>query len=273
MENNVKSFFKSKQGHQPFLAPLGSRSRLPKLSWETLGQLPPSAAPIAVTLVGGVALIVVLGTVLSREAGTDARGTAQLPAEQVTAAQTEEPPADRPETVAAAAAGATDDTAPPRATTQEPPARPNPPAVETARQLLQPETFAQERTFEPDLGRTSSIPPASPGISAFVPSVPVAETDDEIAELEAIQRREVEDDVGVPSDEETASVGPLTTPAMQQATTTRYVNMRSGPSDDAEVVLVVPALVEIEAEAGCNWCTVRYDGRTGFIYKTFLSYE
>lgn len=273
----MKSFFKSKQGPQPFLAPLGSRPRLPRLSLETLSRLPPSAAPIAVTLVGGLALIVVLGALLSRETSPSRQEPAQLAAEQVApeqpAAQSEELAINLPETAAAAETGAPDETDQPGTSSQEASVQPAPPLVETASQLLQPETLAQERAFDPDLGRTSSIPPARSGVSGFVPSVPVAETEDEIAELEEIQRREVENDVGAPSEEETASVGPVDTPALQQATTTRYVNMRAGPSDDAEIVLVVPALMEVEAEAGCNWCTVSYDGRTGYIYKTFLSYE
>lgn len=266
----MKSPFKFKQVQQPFLAPLGSRSRvprLPRLSRETWAELPASAAPIAVTLVGGLALIVLLGTFLGREAGKDHSQPAVVSASVSDVEQPAEPAspvAAQPETsgtpdqdVVAAAA-----------------AKPAVPSVESAGQLLEPATLAGSGSaFQPDPGRTSSILPAKPGISAFAPSVPVAESEDEIAKLEAIQRREVEADVGAPSEEETASIGPIGTSSMQQATTTRYVNMRSGPADDAEVLIVVPALEKIEAETDCDWCSVRYDGRTGYIYKTFLSYE
>ncbi len=269
----MKSPFKFKQVQQPFLAPLGSRSRvprLPRLSRETWAELPASAAPIAVTLVGGLALIVLLGTFLGREAGKDHSQPAVVSASvsdvEQPAAQAS-PVAAQPETsgasgtpdqnVVAAAAG-----------------KPAVPSVESAGQLLEPVTLAGSGSaFQPDPGRTSSILPAKPGISAFAPSVPVAESEDEIAKLEAIQRREVEADVGAPSEEETASIGAIGASSMQQATTTRYVNMRSGPADDSEVLLVVPALEKIEAETDCDWCSVRYDGRTGYIYKTFLSYE
>lgn len=269
MENSVKSPFKFKRSPQPFLAPLGSRSRLPRLprlSRETWAELPASAAPIAVTLVGGLALIVLLGTFLGREAGKDHGQPAEASASVV---ETGQPAAQTgPATAEAEAPGAAE-----QDVVEETAAQPLVAPVESARQLLEPVALADGSAFQPDPGRTSSILPAKPGISAFVPSVPVAESEDEIAKLEAIQRREVEADVGAPSEEETASIGSIDTSAMRQATTTRYVNMRAGPADDAEVLLVVPALEKVEAEADCDWCTIRYDGRTGYIYKTFLSYE
>jgi acetylornithine deacetylase/succinyl-diaminopimelate desuccinylase-like protein len=102
------------------------------------------------------------------------------------------------------------------------------------------------------------------------PVVAVAETAEELLALEAIQQREVEADLAEPSAETTAAVPPVSKVA---AKATAWVNLRAGPSDDAEVLMVVPALADIEAEAACNWCAVSYDGREGFIYKTFISYE
>lgn len=101
-------------------------------------------------------------------------------------------------------------------------------------------------------------------------TVAVAETAEELLLLEAIQQREVEADLAEPSRETTAAVPRV---SKVVATATAWVNLRTGPSDDAEVLMVVPALADIEAEAGCNWCAVTYDGRTGYIYKTFISYE
>jgi uncharacterized protein YraI len=59
---------------------------------------------------------------------------------------------------------------------------------------------------------------------------------------------------------------------MRRARANRHVNMRAGPDDGAQVLMVVPALAEIEAEDGCGWCEVAYQGRTGYIYKSFISY-
>ena len=112
---------------------------------------------------------------------------------------------------------------------------------------------------------------ASPSSSdENAPVVAVAETAEELLALEAIQQREVEADLAEPSAETTAAVSTVSKVA---AKATAWVNLRAGPSDDAEVLMVVPALAAIEAEAACNWCAVSYDGREGFIYKTFISYE
>ena len=40
-----------------------------------------------------------------------------------------------------------------------------------------------------------------------------------------------------------------------------------------QVVTVVPASAQIEAEANCGWCEISYQGRTGFIYKSFINYR
>lgn len=37
--------------------------------------------------------------------------------------------------------------------------------------------------------------------------------------------------------------------------------------------MVVPASAQIEAETDCGWCEISYQGRTGFVYKSFISYR
>ena len=115
-----------------------------------------------------------------------------------------------------------------------------------------------------------------PGAGSFMPTVPVAETEEEIAALEEAQRRAVEADLGAPQPQEAAApptAGPLADgPAMRPATANRHVNMRAGPDDAAEVLMVVPARARIEAEDDCGWCQVVYQGRSGYIYKSFISY-
>lgn len=244
----MKSLFQRHRSPKPFLAPFVAAGRFSRLSRAALTRMPAAAAPVAVTVVGGVALVAVLGLLLGREAPPPEPASAATP---VAAAQ----PAPDAEIEKAAVTAA----APPE---PEEPAR-------IAADLLSAPVLEPENN--PDPARTSSIPPAMPGAGVLVPPVPIAETEAEIAELEAVQRREVEEDVGAPSPEETASVR-ADTPPMRPATATKYVNMRSGPSDNAEVLEVVPALAEIEAEAGCNWCAVSYEGRTGYIYKSFISY-
>ena len=218
------------------------------MSRSALARMPAAAAPVAVTVVGGIALVAMLGLLLGREAPPPE----PAPATPVAAAQ----PAPDVEIAKAAVASA----AAPEP--EEEPAR-------VAADLLP--VSGLEADAAPDPARTSSIPPAMPGAGALLPPVPIAETETEVAELEAIQRREVEADVGSPSLEETASVRP-DPPQMRPAIATKYVNMRASASDDAEVLEVVPALAEIEAQEDCNWCAVSYEGRTGYIYKSFISY-
>lgn len=243
-------------GGKPLLAPLGRPAGWKARTREALDRLPPAAAPIAVTLAGGVAIVVVLASIFAGSP-TANREAAPMPVAAgettVTAANPDSLPEEQPAS-ATAIETPTVTAADLRAMTL-PAIDPAPPAIDAV---------------SPD-ERTASIPPAMPG-GAFLPVVPVAETQAEIEALEAIQREEVAEDIGTPSMEETASVPPADS-ARVSATTTKWVNMRTGPSDDAEVIEVVPALATVSAQAGCDWCAVSYEGREGYIYKTFLSYE
>lgn len=226
---------------QPFLSPLGAERGI-IARWRRMSErLPDSAAPIAFMVVGGVAVIALLGTLLS--------GVPRQPPAQETVAQAE--PAN-PEPASAPLPAAAQEAAPEPAAVAAVPA-----------ELLR---------AEPDPERTASILSAVRDTSAFVPEVDVAETEEEIAALEARQQLEVEEDVGTPSPSvEEAAIVPL--PQKRDATTTNYVNMRAAANDEAEVLEVVPALAEIEAQEDCDWCAVTYEGRTGYIYRTFISYR
>lgn len=58
---------------------------------------------------------------------------------------------------------------------------------------------------------------------------------------------------------------------LEPARVTQYVNMRAGPSDDAQVLTVVPTNAAIEAETDCRWCEISYDGRTGYVFQSFIA--
>lgn len=249
-------------GDKPLLAPLARPDGWKARTRETLDRLPPAAAPIAVTLAGGVAIVVVLASVF---AGAPQADRQEAPAPAATQAAMPEP--DDPVAAAEVEEPAAPEAPAPRAPLVAPAA-----TVADLGTLTAPAVDASPPALggiSPD-ERTASIPPALPG-GAFMPVVPVAETQEEIEALEAIQREEVAEDVGEPSLEETASVPPADASRVS-ATTTKWVNMRTGPSDEADVVEVVPALATVQAQAGCDWCAVSYEGRQGYIYKTFLSY-
>ena len=229
-------------GGQPLLSPLGRQTGWKQRLRSLFDRLPPVAAPLAFTLAGGVAIIALVASLLAGDpAENNAAAPAPSPAE--TAEPTPPPPAAEPAAFSVAELA--------------------------AMKVPDPASLTAISPAE----RTASIPPAMPG-GTFVPVVAVAESAAEIEALEAIQREEVADDIGVPSSEETAAIPSADAmPPTVPATTTKWVNMRAGPGDDAEILEVVPALASVDAEAGCDWCAVSYEGRAGYIYKSFLSYD
>lgn len=232
----MKRFFRAKAPKEtPFLSPLSQQSSHPVSFSE---RLPSALAPIAFTIVGGLALVVVIASLLHT-----ADIEAQAPAQQEPAA-----------TIAQTAA------------VQPPP----PPAQElaaAAEATISDEVVTVQAA--PDPAATGSILSAIPTGNALLPSVEVAETEAEIAALESNQRARGHD----ASDSATGQTAIGTADNLRNATTTGHVNMRSGPSDEAEVLAVVPARTRIQAEADCNWCATVYEGRSGYVYKSFLSYE
>ncbi|SFI55049.1 SH3 domain-containing protein [Aerobium aerolatum] len=232
----MKRFFRAKPPKEtPFLSPLSQQSS-PPISFSE--RLPSALAPIAFTIVGGLALVVVIASLLHT-----ADIEAQAPAQQEPAATIAQTASVQPAT---------------------------PPAQEPA--AVTEATISDEGATvqaAPDPAATGSILSAIPTGNALLPSVEVAETEAEIAALESNQRARGHD----ASDSTSGQTAIGTADNLRNATTTGHVNMRSGPSDEAEVLAVVPARTRIQAEADCNWCATVYEGRSGYVYKSFLSYE
>jgi len=247
---SVKNLFDiGRQDNQPILSPLGKQAGLADRIRGIGRALPPAAAPIAFTVIGGIGLVVVLSAILG--------GTPSETVDNVVIAEPQETVAVVPET-------STVD-------------QPEEPALDTSLDMADPapSVLATDMGIDaPDQAQTSSILAVVPTESDLRPSVEIAESEEEIAVLEAIQRQEVEEDIGDVDVQQTSATGveQPTTAALQSATTNNYVNLRAGPSDDAEVLMVVPANATIEAETDCNWCSVAYDGRQGYIYRTFIAY-
>ena len=275
----MNNLLKPRRSQQPFLAPLGSQPLTRRLR-EVFDRLPAAAAPIAVTLIGGIALFVGLAAYLGRDAGSAPTQQASAAIEEPAPVAPQAPPVD--ETEATPSSQSTEETrtagneTEPAATENESDtaAADAAPAVNSSADwLLQPpaQSSGEIIPIQPDPSETAGIAPSTPEVGSLEPIVPVAENEDEIAALEAIQQQEAGIDPDAPS--AAPSTGAQAAGPMSTATANRYVNMRAGPSDDADVLLVVPALAEIQAEAGCDWCAVSYDGQEGFIYKTFISYD
>ncbi|MEM9107202.1 MAG: SH3 domain-containing protein, partial [Pseudomonadota bacterium] len=65
----------------------------------------------------------------------------------------------------------------------------------------------------------------------------------------------------------------LDTSKYREAFSTKYVNMRIRPKKNAQVMGVIPVDAEFKVEPVCkHWCGVEYDGRHGYIYRTFFEY-
>lgn len=250
--------FRPGRSEKPFLSPLGRQRTLPAI-----------AAPLALTVAGGVALVVAFGTMFGIQARHVAPGAAE--AERPAIVERTGTPA---ETQAAATAAVT----PPAVEAMEPAAQPDRPSpaaprdgstVGLASSGASQQPASALRDADPD--RTAAIPRAFP---ATAPDVPVAETDDEIAVLEDIQSEENREDLGQAAqeaaDEADAAAGRV---GMRPATVSSAVNMRAGPDNDAQVVKVLPARAGIDAEADCNWCKVVHEGATGYVYKSFIEYR
>ena len=238
--------WRKRQQPEPFLAPLTSEGRPRKRTQIFIDDLPPVAAPLAVTIFGAVALFFLFGALSD---GSDVAGEAAAPVASV-----EAPPTTAtilPDAPAVAPAE---------------PAKASPP-VETAAQLIQ----SAEPLQLADPAQTNSILQAMPHESTFVPPVPVAETEDDIERLEEMQLQQNE---GAREQRQPSGDAPAEEDPLRTAVASASVNMRAGPSDEDEVLAIVPANAEIKAESDCkSWCAVSYQGKTGYIYKNFVDYR
>lgn len=245
--------WRKRQQPEPFLAPLTSEGRPRKRAQIFIDDLPPAAAPLAVTVIGAVALFFLFGALsdgsdLAGEGAPGPEASAGTP--HATATILPDAPAAPPAEPVKAAE----------------PAKLAPP-VQTASQLVQSAKPLQLA----DPAQTNSILQAMPHESTFMPPVPIAETEDDIERLEEMQLQE---NGGAREQRQPAGEAPAETDPLRAAVASASVNMRAGPSDEAEVLAIVPAKSEIKAEPDCqSWCAVSYQGKTGYIYKNFVDYR
>lgn len=104
---------------------------------------------------------------------------------------------------------------------------------------------------------TSGIPSSAAG---FAPERPVLTSE-----------RSAFDAALVSEDEQIQAQPAVASSDLSPAKATQYVNMRAAPADDATVLTVVPANATIEAETDCRWCEVTYNGKTGYIFQSFIA--
>lgn len=242
--------FRSNRTQQPFLSPLGRQRKVPAL-----------AAPLVLSVCGGVALVLAFGTLF----GLQPRGMPTMMTSSdidVTPAAAE--PQVEPEPAVASAPE-------PEIPAEEPAlvtALPDAPTTDSGEAILEPiapqPATAAFADIVPDPGPTAAIPPALPAeITAFAPQPRPA---DPVGEPE----RNDAPAATARAEPEPARAGGS---AMRAATVRQAVNLRAAPNKRGKVMMVVPASAQIEAEANCGWCEISYQGRTGFIYKSFINYR
>jgi hypothetical protein len=125
----------------------------------------------------------------------------------------------------------------------------------TDRAVPAAEGVVEERSEDSGL----STPPASstaPELAAIAPQ----ERQPDIAEPP-------EDAAAIPKQEDKPAEGP----ALGAMTVRSAVNMRKGPDNDAAVVGVVPAGRRVDVIECKMWCRIAFNGRSGWVFKSFLS--
>ena len=174
----------------------------------------------------------------------------------------------------------------------QPAEQPNTPAAAIAKSDTDVRNDLRRQIAPTNSASSVLVPPANPEqVAELAPDVAVAESEAEVAKLEAaigmsepapeseteIARLErvatASDAAAQPEEGDTAAMGgPYIPVAGLKATrVTRYVNLRAGPADEANVVAVIPTNATVQAETGCEWCAVTYQDKRGYIYKGFLS--
>ncbi len=104
--------------------------------------------------------------------------------------------------------------------------------------------------------------------------VDVAETEDQVVAMERRMAAEDKEHFRIPATPRTANPTAGLRPDLRKGWTTKYVNLRSGPDNASDVLTIVPANSPVLAEDNClHWCLSIYDGREGYIYKSFIRRE
>lgn len=131
------------------------------------------------------------------------------------------------------------------------------------------DAFAQAFDLGPDRSATTAALNTDDGLGgATGVDVAIAESEIEVAALESRMAAQNQD-VFALSQGDAASSAPI-----GQGTVTSYVNMRTAPENDAEILKVLPQNASVAVVDDCpNWCEVEHEGVRGFVYGSFLDRE
>ncbi|MCY6383392.1 SH3 domain-containing protein [Hoeflea prorocentri] len=123
-----------------------------------------------------------------------------------------------------------------------------------------------------DAARTGSIIPPSAIVEFAETESEIIEMESKLTALGAEHFKVPQQSSVVPVPAPPVAATALPEPGLVNAKTRKWVNMRSAPNNKARVLAVVPAQADIFADENCTrWCGVVYEGRKGFIYRTFIT--
>lgn len=113
--------------------------------------------------------------------------------------------------------------------------------------------------FPPDEMATAALAPAGQAAADDIAGVEGAGSEPQV-----MAGVEETDAAAAPSEIE------LLAATATKTTVKKWVNMRTGPDDDAASITVIPADAEVSVMSCDGWCHVIYEGQQGWVYKTFV---
>lgn len=134
------------------------------------------------------------------------------------------------------------------------------------------QAFAENKSLVNRLQKKATVDGERTGSILSQPApAEIAESEDEIIELERKLTAEGAEHFNVPEAADANSAPLPPQQGLRKRRTAKYVNLRAGPDNDADVLAIVPAKTEVLAEDNCvHWCATVYEGQKGYIYKTFF---
>ncbi len=125
----------------------------------------------------------------------------------------------------------------------------------------------------------------SEAVLAALNKVAFAETEEEVVALEEQMNPDLipsiidEAAIDEPADDEEIRPARITAPSfatgdLVTAQAAKWVNMRASDNKHAAKIMVVPQGANIKADPACtHWCRAVYDGRQGYIYRSYVSFS
>lgn len=266
----MKSVFKQKKKQgQPLLAPLSNGKRISRFS-RAMRNIPVAAIPIGLTIIGSFVLVGVLAMLAMKPASVAQKAEQQVLAEvpgqptPASSAPTSAAPVEKAaETAADLFKPDSNNLGAPAPTAQVPT---NQTSLDEENPLLEISTEAETasgmQAYQQDQPATSSETGQS-GENVSMPNT---------APIPAPAPTPAARPTPPANNQPSAPVAAASSAGMQSGVTNSAVNVRASPNRGATVIGVIPGQAQIEVQANCEWCAVNYQGKSGYIYRSFIRY-